>query len=106
MNTILVECQRESTSHILIAYDATGQRLTLQYGEVDLAQFKPIHCEALYFREYPELRNLHNGHTWNWNELWHLVHQAEDACLEMPMRVYLQINAQSSLPVIYFSPVA
>lgn len=103
MITLLVECKREHTPYVLLRYDNKRSRLTLEYGHVDLAQFKALTREALSLDEFEELRSLHDGKHWNWNQVWSLVHDAEDAAIEMPMRVYLEGNAHRSKSIIYFS---
>lgn len=85
---LIAQCQREVTDHIRLVL--CSDRLQIAYGVLNvLAQFQPINRETLYFEEFPELRALHDGYGWIWEEVWNLVRDAECAEIGTPIHIYL-----------------
>lgn len=71
MINLIVQCKRESTTHLLVALQ--GDIIALLYGTIEDGDFKGGDGDALSLSENPEFCDLYDGHAWNVAALQNLV---------------------------------
>lgn len=84
---IVLDCKRDGTTHVRLTY--SPHAIYLEYGALIQHLFKSEYFETLYFDEFPELKSIHDGLGWIWEEVWSLIEEAESANTGTPITVCL-----------------
>jgi len=67
MNLITVQCMHEDSNYVQIA--ALPDALVLTFLDIGTGKKQIVRGELLSFKDYPELRGIHDKRGWNTTEL-------------------------------------